>query len=252
MDELIKSLWGRLPILQLAKRCGCSTTHLYDRAKAIGLPIAIVPTWTAEELAYLQQHYKDMTDKCIAQALQQLYPREKPRSKESVWAKRQRMGWIPTPTEQAAKLAPYRGKEVMDHIRYNRWKGRTAEEGTIKWRETPTRQVWEIKINGKWIPYLRYRYQELYGKLPKGWAVIAADGNPHNKEDSNLRAIPPEQRSQQAILATTTLSDKYIATLLNKKYGIAPEEALLNKDIIAAHRAVLATKRKLKHKNQPT
>ena len=67
----------------------------------------------------------------------------------------------------------------------------TKEDGAITTRRDKSGRYYKyIRVSvGKWIPYHVYLWEQNYGKIPKGHAVVFKDNNSLNCELTNLECI---------------------------------------------------------------
>lgn len=59
---------------------------------------------------------------------------------------------------------------------------RSRADGSISF----TNRYNRIKVNGKWVLYHHYLWEQAYGKIPKGCVVMFLDGNKQNVQLDNL------------------------------------------------------------------
>lgn len=62
----------------------------------------------------------------------------------------------------------------------------TLDIGTVKW----CGHLFRTKTDDGWKTCLRLLWEQNYGKIPKGYAVISVDGDPDTKDVEKLRIIP--------------------------------------------------------------
>lgn len=74
-----------------------------------------------------------------------------------------------------------------------------AAEGTIRvWSKFyPSKR---IKINGQFISYARYIYEQNYGSIPEGYNVWFKDKNPLNCEPDNLYLVSRQDQTVERII----------------------------------------------------
>lgn len=143
--------------------------------------------WADQETQFLLDNYATMGNIELAKNLS---AKNRPFTKKNVEKKMRLMRLKRTPEMLTVIREKHKKKGVYSEGNYRRWAPKKAPEGE--------RRVWVIngspkvviKINGRFIHYARYRYRELYGKIPPGHKVYHKDGNTLNVEDDNLVARP--------------------------------------------------------------
>lgn len=140
--------------------------------------------WTPDKVNYLLNHYAQMGNVEIGQKL----------------------GFSKKQIEKKIKLLKLkRTPEMLQNI-FNRNKasGRLAIANTKRWQKTGVHPEGAriirkqqdgklneyIKVNGWFIPYARYAYEQAYGALPCNYIVLHYDCNRLNNALSNLYAVP--------------------------------------------------------------
>lgn len=66
-------------------------------------------------------------------------------------------------------------------------KSRSCEEGTIR---RPSNDYLCIKINGDWVLYHKYLWEQQNGPVPKGYTIIFLDNDKKHIDIDNLACIP--------------------------------------------------------------
>lgn len=145
--------------------------------------------WTLSEKKYLQDHYKEKGNKEIASDLstgQRIFTVKHINKQMKI----QQLKRTPEDLHKIKEKHKANGvyKNASAKIKANGT--RYYPEGFIKVMVSHGRPAMMIKINGIFVHYLRYRYCQLYGDIPKGYKVYPKDYNFRNIADDNITAKP--------------------------------------------------------------
>lgn len=99
-----------------------------------------------------------------------------------------------TPHNKGKKFEDYLSEESVEKVKKTQYKkGQTAGENSNTWKggiqEMSNDCVHLYKGVGKRVRRPREIYTKYFGEIPKGYVVIHIDGNKHNDDPSNLKAI---------------------------------------------------------------
>lgn len=160
-------------------------TSFREQLYKLGFKKCRILRWTKEETQFLINNYHTKGNKEISELLTK---NNRIITIKNVQKKMQLLGIKRTSDE--CKLI------VQNHKKNGVYKESTARvvaagkryfpNGFIKPVVKGNSVVMKIKIDGKFKCYNRYRYEQLYGKIPNGYKVYPKDYNFRNIEDDNL------------------------------------------------------------------
>lgn len=193
-------------------------SQLRHECRRRGLMKMTLIHWNKKQIKFLKENYKIKGDTEIAEILNEKPYRSKKHFKRRVISrKRDLMKWFRTDEEVKAIIK--RNGQLRDCGRFkkNHKKSKKFQEGTIrKIVCTTTLKHNRIKINGKFIPYARYRYQQLHGPLDPGLKIYHRDLDTLNDNDDNLYACKKKGISKEDYRVAIKLLTKRLNRLINK------------------------------------
>lgn len=94
-----------------------------------------------------------------------------------------------------------------------------SAEGSVKyWKATSSttgRQFPVIKVNGAYIHWARYTWEQAYGPVPEGMNVVFKDNDPYHLSLQNLEVISNAELSKRnSNQSSIGLSDNYVSGIL--------------------------------------
>lgn len=125
------------------------------------------------------------------------------------------------------------------------------DDGVIREWSINGRQYKYIKVNGKFISYPRYLWEQKIGKIPSEFKVAFKDGNPDNCELSNLECISSVEMMKRNS-ANLNLPDGVLAFWIAGKKGEEKIRQAIkqNPQLLELKRNQILLNRKIKEKNQ--
>ncbi len=154
-------------------------TEMYKR----GLKKCEILRWTEEEASFLLENYKTSGNIEIAKKLSK---KGRLFDKKNVEKKMKLMSLKRTKSDISFIRNKAKKNGVYSKANFERWESKKYPEKHIKVQVSNGYPRVMIKINGKFTPYARHRFLEIYDSVPKGYVVFHKDGNPLNIEDDNL------------------------------------------------------------------
>lgn len=217
-EKFIRSNYDSMTNQELADAIGWKLTSFRTRVYELGYKRMELEYWTDEQVDFLRQNYRTIGDVEIAEIFQDRWTKQKNWSKKHIEKKRRYLKL--KRTKQEVKAIHQRN---VDQGRFlicpvKRWEttGQAAEGEIRFWREQSGRMVPRIKINGRFIHYARYRWEQMHGPVPDKMNVVFLDDNPQNIKDSNFGLLTNAELSQRnAKKSIGALSDNYIAGILS-------------------------------------
>lgn len=213
----IENNWETMTNPQLAKAIGCTLTILRNWLYENGLLKMEMEYWTPEQEIYLQEMYHFYGDVELAEIFDEKWFKQKGWTKKHIEKKRRYLKL--KRTQEEIKAIHQRNVDEGRFLQcaIKRWATTgQAPEGEIRyWRENGGRFTPRIKIDGRFIHYGRYRYEQLHGEIPEGMNVCFIDNDPGNLADSNLGLLSDADLSRRnSKRSSQGLSDNYVAGML--------------------------------------
>lgn len=163
----------------------CKYTTFRTNLYQLGLQKCKILRWTKDETDFLIENYKTKGNVEIAKALSR---KGRIFTKKNIEKKMRLLNLKRSETEIKAIRINHKLNGVYKNstARIVAKGERYYPEGFIKIHVINKTPVLKIKISGIFIPYARYRYEQLHGKIPEGYKVYFRDCNFRNVEDENL------------------------------------------------------------------
>lgn len=229
---------------------------LRHEVRRMGLSKGIQIRWSEEDTEYLLKHYKRKGNVEIARILTRKKRTYRVIDGKKVYRqftsknveKKMNLLGIKRTEKEIADLRTKAGTFTPEDNLWTRGVKISAKEEEAKiWKCNGTlKRV--IKIDGKFIPYTRWYYENFIEKIPKGYRVYHKDFDVLNDEPDNLfmckargrtieeytSAIPLLQTRQKQIkLELDSLSGKISRTLDREKYDeLQQQSKTIYKDLI--------------------
>jgi hypothetical protein len=208
---------------QLADKLGMKLTSLRTKCISMGLKRMELEYWTDEQIEFLKLNYQEKGDKEIAEIFGLLWPKNKGWRRKHIEKKRLYLSLKRTKEQRQGIREGHIRNGVYERGLVKTWdaRGRT-EEGMIHyWRLSGSHKFFPvIKINGTWIHWNRWAWQERHGEIPEGMNIVFADGDFTNLKVENLEMITNEE------LATRNSIHRYPSEI---KSAIFLQASLKNK-----------------------
>lgn len=227
-DQFLRDNWLHMNNVALAKALGRKLTNTRTRLYQLGMKRIELEFWTDEMVQFLRENFRKIGDTELAEIFSTKWPKNKGWSKKHIEKKRRYLKLKRTRKEMDAIRQRHIEAGVYARGNEKMWETRgVAKEGEIRyWRASynKDRPVPLIKIDGQFVHYARYRYEQLHGPVPEGHNVVFLDNNPENIEDNNLGIVTnAELAIRNARLGPGALSDNYVAGMLSRDKELREE-----------------------------
>jgi hypothetical protein len=203
---------------QLSVQLGITISAVRTACRRLGLKRMELEYFTGEMIEFLKQQYTSIGDTELATIFQQKWPKQKGWTKKHIEKKRKYLHLTRTPGQIKAihsrnvkagcfLLCPVKAWDKL---------GRTPDGEIHYWSmKKGTRKIPFIKINGKFIQWGRWAWQQAYGEIADGMNVVFKDGDPYNLTLSNLILLSNAELSRKnSVKGSQGLSDNYVAGIL--------------------------------------
>lgn len=217
----IQAYFSSMTAKQMAHALGLKVHSVRMKYYELGFKKMEMEYWDEDQLAFLNNNYKEIGDMEIAELFNALCPKQKPWTLKHIEKKRNYLGLKRTPAE--LKAIHQRNKEngCFKDCPRSRWrKMGVMAEGTIRlWRHGKSqRLIPYIKVEGKYTMWAPYAWVQKYGPVPAGHNVVYKV----YREDlatltdlHNLELLSDGELSKRnAVASSQGLSDGYIAGIL--------------------------------------
>lgn len=227
-DQFLKDHFHVMNNAALAKALGRKLTNTRTRLYELGLKRIELEYWNEEMVKFLRENYSQIGDTEMAEIFSAKWPKNKGWSKKHIEKKRRYLKLKRTKKEIQAIYRKHVAAGVYIEGSARAWTTRgVAKEGEIRyWNKAydKTRQVPYIKVNGRFVHYGRYRYEQIHGPIPKGYNAIFLDNDPKNLDDSNLGLVSDAELAiRNARGSSQSLSDNYVAGMLTRDQNLKQE-----------------------------
>lgn len=246
MIAFIKSNYEKLSNRQLAKALNLSLHAVRKQCYTMGLLRMNLEYWTEEQVKFLKANYQQIGDKELAEIFNSKWQKNKDWTLKHIEKKRKYLHLKRTKEELKAihQRNVDAGRFLLCPVK--RWLvSGVAKEGEIRmWRENLGRYVPHIKINGKFIPWNRWAWEQNFGPVPQGMNVVFKDDDPWHIDPHNLEIISDAELSRRnSKKSSVGLSDNYIAGILSHGRPDMREELLKHREILEIKRLQLQLNR---------
>lgn len=217
MERFLQHNYEKLTNAELADRLGLTLTVVRMKLYSMGLKRMEMEYWTDEQIDFLRANFHKIGDLELSEIFTRKWPKQKGWTKKHIEKKRRYLNLKRT-KEQIRKIH-LRNVEAgrFKICAIKRWdKCGRSKEGEIRfWRQNPCRSIPMIKVNGQYIFWARYTWEQNHGPIPKGMNVVFKDNNPRNMEISNLELITDAELSRRnSKISSQGLSDNYVAGIM--------------------------------------
>ena len=242
---------------ELCRYLGFKITLLRMKCYELGLKRMELEYWTEEQTQFLIDNYRSIGDKELAKIFQENWPKNKTWTIKHIEKKRLYLKL--KRTEEELKAIQQRNVDNGCFLLcpVKRWAVTgVAAEGEIRmWRQhsgekNNSRVVPMIKINGKFIHWNRWAWEQAYGPIPEGLNVIYKDDNPYNHVVENLELVTDDELSRRnSQKSSVGLSDNYVAGIMSLKNPSLRAELLRNPELLEVKRLQLKLNRLINEKS---
>jgi hypothetical protein len=254
-ETFIRENHERMNNQQLADALGMKVTSVRSHMYSMGIYRMRLEYWTAEQVDYLRENYRIMGDVELAEQFAARWYKEKGWGKKHMEKKRRYLKLKRTPDEieaiQQRNVA--QGRFALCPVKAWAKRG-TYPDGTIRyWKSTGKKQGTPyIKVDGKYVHWARWRYEQLHGPCPEGYNVVFADRNSYHRTDENLLLISnAENAKRNAEKASAGLSDNYVLGMMTfRNKALRQEIKKQYPQLIEVKRKQLLLQRELKKAEQ--
>lgn len=248
--DYMKSNHSKLTNKQLADNLNLKVTSVRTKLYEMGFYKMRLEYWTDEQVDFLKANYQHLGDTELAEIFSQKWSKDKGWDKKHIEKKRRYLKLKRTQQEKENIHARNKENGVWAMCPINAWitRGGASTEGTIKfWRTSGgERLIPHIKINGVYIHWNRWFWEQVNGKIPSNHYVVFV-GDPSILTIENLRCISQEQYKREFnTKAVVDLSDNYVAGMLTHKDKELRKDVAAIPDLIQAKRTQLLLNRKIK------
>ncbi|PPL04923.1 hypothetical protein [Parapedobacter indicus] len=250
MDMFIRQNYERLDNRQIADALGLKLSVTRTRLYELGMKRMQLEYWTEDQVKFLVENYRQIGDLELAEIFESKWPKAKRWTKKHIEKKRRYLKLKRTTAERDAIREGHRQRGVYAEANRRMWQTRgAAKEGEIRyWRKRGGISVFPvIKVDGRWLHWAPWRWEQLRGPVQKGMNVIFADRNPYNRADDNLLLISnAELAKRNSVKSIIGLSDNYVAGILTSGRPDQREIVKQMPDLIELKRNQLLLQRELK------
>ncbi|WP_293916579.1 MULTISPECIES: HNH endonuclease [unclassified Sphingobacterium] len=250
MENFLRKNYSTMTNPELAKALGLRLTKTREFLYALGLQRMQLEYWTNEQIQFLKENYKTMGDSEIAEVFNARWEKKKGWSKKHIEKKRKYLQLFRTKEDRKLILEKAKINGFYSRANKKMWQVRGVNpDGTILfWKHSSGRTLPVIKVNGSFVHYGRYRYQQLHGEIPKGMNVIYADGDSTNLTDENLKIV---SNSELALINNPSqkLTDNFVAGILTHGQPDLRQEIKKHPDLIELKRQQLLLQRTINKTN---
>lgn len=233
----------------MADALGLKLTSVRTKLYEMGLYKMRLEYWTDEQVQFLKANFTQLGDTELAEIFNTKWHKDKGWSKKHIEKKRRYLMLKRTPGEIASIHSRNVALGCFSMCAVNAWKQRgVSPDGTIRfWRTTETdRLVPHIKINGRYVHWNRWFWEQNVGPIPSDHYIIFK-GDTSILTLDNLRIIPlSEYKKEFNTREVVNLSDSYVASMLSIKDPTLRNVVADIPELIKAKRTQLLINRKIK------
>lgn len=202
----------------------CFTTfrsELYE----LGIKRVNMLRWTKEEIAFLLENYQTKGNKEIAALLSKP---GRPFTIKNINKQMNLLNIKRTPEQLTFIKDTHKANGVYKNgsAKQKALGKRYFPEGHIKVIIQHGTPIMSIKVNGNFVSYARYRYQQLYGEIPKGYKVYLKDCNFRNISDDNLTIEPARGHTKEERILFQKYYKQYFDEIKLKQNLVIAEEPI--------------------------
>lgn len=189
--NFLRANYLKLTNKEMSTMLGIKLTSLRTQLYLLGLKRMELEYWTAEQVSFLLDHYKEIGDVEMAEIFQEKWPKNKKWTLKHIEKKRGYLKLTRTPKE--IENIFFRNKENgrFKDCNFNRWVIQGVfPEGTIRiWKNQFGNEFMVIKTKKGFRPYAPLVYREHFGEPGEGMVVTTRDGDTLNIVPENLVAV---------------------------------------------------------------
>lgn len=252
--EFLKNNFENLTNKQLASKLKLTLTMVRTKCYELGMKRMELEYWTEEQVAYLKANYKQIGDVEMAEIFQEKWPKKKGWTLKHIEKKRLYLKLQRTKEEVAAVKARNIKKGRFAICVKKRWlKTGTMAIGTVRyWKKTDSEGDFPvIKTETGYKHWNRWKWEQVYGKIPKGMNVVFKDRNNKNLTIENLMLLSNEELAiHNYRAAAINLTDNWVAGILSHGNSGMRQEIKANKKLIEAKRLQLQLNRTINEQSR--
>lgn len=174
--------------------------------------------WTPEQIEFLKKNYKTCGDKELAEIFQTKWPKQKGWTLKHIEKKRKYLNIKRTPAQlfKIKQKAKAKGVYVLGLQKTWMKRGAAPEGAVVIWATESQWPTKHIKINGKFINYHRWLWQQAGRSIPKGKNICPKQGISEVKTADDLECITKAEHARRTQLKSCkALSNNYVAAILS-------------------------------------
>ncbi|WP_183560600.1 hypothetical protein [Mucilaginibacter sp. SP1R1] len=234
---------------QLADTIGLKVTSVRTKLYEMGFYKMRLEYWTDEQVEFLKANYKTLGDTELAEIFNQKWHKDKGWDKKHIEKKRRYLVLKRTIDEKKAIHQRNVDLGCFSMCAVKAWKQRgVSPDGTIRfWKLGDSdRPVPHIKVNGKYIHWNRWFWEQNNGSIPDGHFIVFV-GDTSILTIENLRCISVEDYKREFNeREVVNLSDGYVASMITFGNKELRMQVINMPDLITAKRTQLLINRKIK------
>lgn len=186
MLKFLHDNWQHMTNQQLADSLGLRLTNTRTKLYELGLYRMELEYWTKDQVKFLRKHYKQIGDVELAELFNKKWKKRKGWTNRHIEKKRRYLKLKRTEKQKRAIKERNRQQGRFSINHWKRWVGRVAAEGDVRQWNVGGRVLQVVKVRGRWRHMNRFVYENIFGQIPAGMAVVYKDGNPLNCQPDNL------------------------------------------------------------------
>lgn len=247
--KFIKENFQTLNNPQIAKALGLNLQFLRKKIYELGLYRMRLEYWSEEQVEFLKLNYQTMGDLELSEICEQRWPKSKRWTIKHIEKKRLYLKLSRT-TLELAKIKQRnidQGRFIAKGV--SKWLAKGyAEDGDIRMRLNHlNKKEPRIKVNGAYVNWARYTWEQTHGPIPEGMAVSFKDGDPENTHPENLELLTRTELANKGVKQSgIKLTDNYIAGMLSRGNPDIRQSFRKSPGLIQLKRQQLILKRTIK------
>lgn len=239
---------------QLAKALDLTLTLVRNKCRELGLKHMEMEYWTTEQVRFLKANYKKYGDTELTEMFRKKWKKEKGWSKKHIEKKRRYLNLKRTEAQKKVIKRGIVAKGTYARSVRKMWQTRgVAKEGEIRyWKQRGTeRRVPFVKVKGSFVHWARHTWIQIHGPVPKGMNVIFTDGDPCNRQLSNLSLVSNAELSKRnSEISSKGLSDNYVAGIMTHNDPELRQTLKQHPELIQLKRKHLLLNRKINEQQE--
>lgn len=199
-DEIafIKANWESMTNPELAKALGLKLTKLRDFLREMGLKRIELEYWTANQVKFLKQHYKEIGDTELAEIFEIKWHKEKGWTKKHIEKKRRYLK-LKRSVEERKKINERNilmGRFKVCNQKMWKKRGVTPVGEKRVWFKPNDKPLVVIKTKTGFEHYNRYLWEKYFGPIPEGMNVRIMSDDKINFTKNDLILITNAENSK--------------------------------------------------------